>query len=73
LTFNAKNLIKGTQPRALSGVAKFDVKGESLNEERNQEESACEEKGCSEEKEVVQQASSSSIPAPRNRGRFYLV
>jgi hypothetical protein len=36
----------------LSG-AKFDVKGESIDEERNQEESAREEKGCSEEKEVV--------------------
>jgi hypothetical protein len=53
LTFNAKNLIKGTQPRALSSVAKFDVKGESIDEERNQEESTCKEKGCSEEKEVV--------------------
>ena len=35
----------------------FDVKGESIDEERNQEESACKEEGCSEEKEVVQQAS----------------
>jgi len=33
--------------------ANFDVKGESIDEERNQEESACEEEGCSEEKEVV--------------------
>jgi hypothetical protein len=51
--------------------ANLDVKGESHDEERNQEESTCEKEGCSEEKEVVQQASSSSIPAPRNRGRFY--
>ena len=51
--------------------ANLDVKGESIDEERNQEESACKEKGCSEEKEVVKQVSSSSIPAPRNRGRFY--
>jgi len=36
--------------------AKFDVKGESIDEERNQEESACEEEGCSEEKEVVSSA-----------------
>jgi hypothetical protein len=53
--------------------ANLDVKGESHDEERNQEESTCEKEGCSEEKEVVQQASSSSIPAPRNRGRFYFV
>jgi hypothetical protein len=33
--------------------AKFDVKGESIDEERNQEESACQEKGCPEEKEVA--------------------
>jgi len=33
--------------------AKSDVKGESLNEERNQEKGACEKEGCSEEKEVV--------------------
>jgi hypothetical protein len=33
--------------------AKFDVKGESLNEERNQEESGPEEESCCEEKEVA--------------------
>src|SRR5579871_2120425 len=53
--------------------ANLDVKGESIDEERNEEESACEEEGCSEEKEVAQQDVSSSIPAPRNRGRFYFV
>jgi hypothetical protein len=36
--------------------ANSDVKGESIDEERNEEESACKEEGCSEEKEVVQQA-----------------
>jgi len=35
--------------------ANLDVKGESIDEERNEEESACEEEGCSEEKEVAQQ------------------
>jgi hypothetical protein len=55
LTFDANHLIKGTQPRSLTSGAKFDVKGESIDEERNEEESACEEEGCSEEKEVVQQ------------------
>jgi hypothetical protein len=33
--------------------AKFDVKGESINEERNQEEGGPEEESCCEEKEVV--------------------
>lgn len=55
LTFNAKNLIKGTQPRSPRSGAKFDVKGESIDEERNEEKGACEEKGCSEEKEVARQ------------------
>jgi hypothetical protein len=41
LTFNAKNLIKGTQPRSPVSGANLDVKGESIDEERNQEESAC--------------------------------
>jgi hypothetical protein len=56
LTFHANHLIKGTQPRSLTSGANFDVKGESIDEERNEEESACEEKGCSEEKEVVSSA-----------------
>jgi len=75
LTFAAKNLIKGTQPRSLMSGANLDVKGESIDDERNEEESACEEKGCSEEKEVVQAGSTSSSSihsAPSNRGRFYL-
>jgi len=33
--------------------ANLDVKGESIDEERNQEESTCQEEGCSEEKEVA--------------------
>jgi hypothetical protein len=53
LTFIAKNLIKGTQPRSLIEGAKSDVKGELLDEERNQEKGACKKEGCSEEKEVV--------------------
>jgi hypothetical protein len=40
LTLNAKNLIKETQLRALMSGAEFDVKGESIDEERNEEESA---------------------------------
>src|SRR6266853_1284837 len=48
LTLNAKNLIKETLPRALMSGAKFDVKGESIDEERNEEESARQE-----EKEVA--------------------
>ena len=36
-----------------SQVAHFDVKGESIDEERNQEGEAGEEEGCSEEKEVA--------------------
>ena len=44
LTLNAKNLIKETLPRALMSGAKFDVKGESIDEERNEEESARQEK-----------------------------
>jgi hypothetical protein len=53
LTFISKNLIKGTQPRSEIEGAKSDVKGELLDEERNQEKGACKEEGCSEEKEVV--------------------
>ena len=44
LTLNAKNLIKETQPRALMSGAKFDIKGESIDEERNEEESAAKKK-----------------------------
>ena len=35
LTFDAKNLIKGTQPRSLTSGANLDVKGEPIDEERN--------------------------------------
>jgi hypothetical protein len=56
----------------------FDVKGESLDEERNQEESGCQEKGarqeegCCEEKEVSSPIKVSNHPAPSDRGRFIL-
>jgi hypothetical protein len=52
LTFHPKHLIKGTQARTISG-AYFDVKGESINEERNQEESGREEESCSEKEKVA--------------------
>jgi len=67
LTFDAKNLIKGTQPRSLMSGAKFDVKGESIDEERNQEESARQEEGCSEEKEVA--GAGSLVRVQSNRPR----
>jgi hypothetical protein len=53
LTFDPKNLIKGTQPRSREEWRESRCKGESIDEERNEEESACQEEGCSEEKEVV--------------------
>src|SRR5207302_6378893 len=53
LTFSAKNLIKKTQPRSRKRARHSDVKGESIDEERNEEKGACQEEGCSEEKEVV--------------------
>jgi hypothetical protein len=69
LTFNSKHLIKGTQPRSLTSGANSGVKGESIDEERNQEESARKEKGCSEEKEVVTEVSSST-QGPEKSGPF---
>src|ERR1017187_2875055 len=51
---------------AIFEVAKFDVKGETTDEERNQE-SRPEEKGCSEEKEVVGRALNKG---PTNRFHF---
>ena len=54
LDFQRKPPYKGDTTALSQSGAKFDVKGESIDEERNEEESACEEKGCSEEKEVVQ-------------------
>jgi hypothetical protein len=54
LTLIAKNLIKGTQPRSLTSGANLDVKGESIDEERNQE-SCRKEESPSEEKEVARQ------------------
>jgi hypothetical protein len=53
LTFSANNLIYESR-RDLFEVAEFDVKGESIDEERNQEGcEAGEEEGCSEEEEVA--------------------
>jgi hypothetical protein len=46
LTFKSIHLIKGTQARALMSGAYFDVKGESHDEIRNQEESGPEEESC---------------------------
>ena len=50
--------------------ANLDVKGESFDEERNQEESTCEKEGCSEEKEVVQQVKFEFNPGPEKSGPF---
>jgi hypothetical protein len=53
LDFNLKPPYKGdTTALSMSG-ANLDVKGESIDEERNKEKSACQKEGCSEEKEVV--------------------
>ena len=46
LTFKSIHLIKGTQARSLTSSAYFDVKGESNDEIRNQEESGPEEESC---------------------------
>jgi hypothetical protein len=52
--------------------AYFDVKGESINEIRNQEESGPEKESCCKEEEVALRARNSEFDqtAPRNRGRF---
>jgi hypothetical protein len=65
LTLNAKNRIKEAQPRSLKSSTEFDVKGESIDEERNEEESARQE-----EKEVARAASLvySSTNRPRAIG-----
>jgi len=76
LTFNSKHLIKGTQPRSPTSGAKFDVKGESIDEERNQEESSPrEEESCSEEKEVVLAGSLVRVQpiGPEKSGPFLFV
>jgi hypothetical protein len=53
--------------------ANLDVKGESIDEERNQEESACQKEGCSEEKEVVSSAKFEFNPiGPEQSGPFLL-
>ena len=56
LDFLLRSPYKGDITALSLSSAKFDVKGESLDEERNQEKSACQKEGCSEEEEVVQQA-----------------
>ena len=73
LTLNAKNLIKETLPRALMSGAKFDVKGESIDEERNEEESARQE-----EKVALAPREGSSLirvhaNGPERSGPFLLV
>src|SRR5436305_919900 len=75
LTFESIHLIKGTQARSLMSGAYFDVKGESTNEIRNQEESGPEEESCCQENEVAERARNSELdqPAPSNRGRFIFV
>jgi hypothetical protein len=74
LDFRRKPPYKGDTTALSKSGANLDVKGESIDEERNEEESACEEKGCSEEKEVATAGSlvRVQIPAPSNRGRFIL-
>jgi hypothetical protein len=68
-----KEPYKGDTTALSTSGAKFDVKGESIDEERNEEKGACEEKGCSEEKEVVSRlASSSSNPRPREIGAVFV-
>jgi hypothetical protein len=75
LTFIANNLIKGTQPRSRTSGAKFDVKGESLNEERNQEKGAREKEGCPEEEKVARALYKSEfqIHGPEQSGPFFFV
>jgi hypothetical protein len=53
LTFKSIHLIKGTQARSLTSGAYFDVKGESIDEIRNQEESGPEKESCCQEEEVA--------------------
>jgi hypothetical protein len=52
--------------------AKFDVKGESLNEERNKEKGAREEEGARQEEKVVRALSKSEfqISGPEQSGPF---
>ena len=74
LTFKSIHLIKGTQARTSRSVAQSDVKGESIDEERNEEKGACEEEGCPEEKEVAKAGSDKSKfdPRPREIGAVFL-
>jgi len=74
LDFRRKEPYKGdTTALSLSG-AKFDVKGESIDEERNEEKGACEEKGCSEEKEVVSRLDKIEFKpdGPERSGPFFI-
>jgi hypothetical protein len=54
--------------------AKFDVKGESLNEERNQEKGAREKEGCPEEEKVARALYKSEfqIHGPEQSGPFFI-
>jgi hypothetical protein len=59
----------------LEECADFDVKGESIDEERYEEscQGSCEEEGCSEEEEVVSvQDRSQDQPGPRTLGAVFL-
>jgi hypothetical protein len=73
LTFGASDSIYESQCDFSN--RKFEL-GESIDEERNQE-GRCEEKGCSEEKEVARQRPEQDVncvtPGPRQRGLFYFV
>jgi hypothetical protein len=68
LTIFSKHLIKGTQARASRIRARLDVKGESINVERNQEEGSREkessgrqEKSSREEEEVTRRLGKSEF------------
>jgi hypothetical protein len=73
LDIRRKEPYKGDTSALRVSGAKFDVKGESIDEERNQEESARQEEACSEEEKVGRAGSFEFKPsAPSDRGRFYL-
>ena len=74
LDIRPKEPYKGDTTALSTSGAKFDVKGESIDEERNEEKGACKKEGCSEEKEVVSRLdSSSSNPRPREIGAVFLL
>jgi len=74
LTFCLNNLIYESR-RDFFGSPNLDVKGESIDEERNQESCSEEEEGCSEEEEVareLRQLKQDLAEAPMFRGLFHL-